>query len=101
MLVKQLIDAISSEQLRIWGKDGFTGTPDQYIWLQRTFGVTEEDLALWSAVLLHEFNSSDDHDCSEQMRAFLSDRNMIAQFLYGLLRKYRSSDEGYRADGGV
>lgn len=96
MLVKQLIDAIASEQERVWGADGFSGTPEQLAWLQKTFGITEEDVAIWSAVLLHEFDGSHGCDCDEQMLTFLSNRNRIADFLYVLLRKYRSSNDRYQ-----
>lgn len=96
MLVRHLIDAIASEKSRVWGEEGFRGEPKQYRWLLEWYGITEEEEALWSAILLHEFSGVTEEDCDEKTKAFLNNRNELAQFLYGLLRKYRISHEVYR-----
>ena len=97
----QLIDTIVAEVERVFGEDpGFEGTSDQYVWLESTYGVSEDDDVKWQLACESTFEidaegiyqpdpeNPDDGD----VVAFLADEAGLLAFLENLLTKYRSSD---------
>lgn len=92
MRKNQLIAAIIAEMDRVWGEDGFDGTSDDYQWLQKNYGISEEDDVLWQLILEYDADELSEEDLEDQeLMVFLEDKKAVRQFLQRLLESYRNT----------
>ncbi|WP_369927618.1 hypothetical protein [Xanthomonas sp. NCPPB 2632] len=96
MTEDELITAILAEMARVWGESGLHGEPDEYAWLESTYGITEDDDVKWQMVLQYRDGELPEDDREDQdVMAFLHDETAVVRFLEGLLKKYQSSAAVY------
>ncbi len=62
-----LIDAISREMSRVWGKDGLHGEPEEYRWLEKNYGISEGDDVWWQLTIQHHFGELPEEDWTAQI----------------------------------
>ncbi|MCP5244100.1 MAG: DUF1917 domain-containing protein [Burkholderiales bacterium] len=92
----KLIDAIFDEWDRVWGSEGFNGTPSEYAWLQENYGISEEDDVRWQLILEYDANELADEDLDDRdLMEFLEDQKAVQKFLQFLLTCYRSASVAY------
>ncbi len=103
--IGSLIYNIGVEIQRIFPLDDFEGTQEQYEWLLKHYGVTEEDDYRYILVGDYYLEDPDELD-DEQLEAietqidFLDEPEVVNAFLEDLLRRYRSNTIVYPETAG-
>lgn len=95
--IHQLVDGVTREMFRVWGRQGLMGGPEEYVWLEENYGITERDDEKWLHILDLRFGDHDQYALAldDELFELLSDEASIAAFLVGLLERYRSSTKSY------
>lgn len=76
---------------RVWGDEGFGGTPPECAWLLANYGITEEEDVQWQLVLQYDMDDLPEEDWEdEEVMTFVENDMAVLPFLRMLLRKYRS-----------
>jgi hypothetical protein len=94
----ELVDAVIAEVERVFAPDGFDGEQPQYEWLEKTYGISEEDDVKWQFILEQDFDEEDRDELDPadendaEMLAFLADEPAVMAFLENILAKYRAHD---------
>lgn len=92
MTKNALIEAISREMIRVWGKGGLHGEPEEYRWLEENYGISEEDDVWWQLTIQHHFGDLPEEDRNDaEVMQFLNDDARVEQFLRNLLQLYQSN----------
>jgi hypothetical protein len=92
----QLIDAIFQEMQRVWGEEGPRGEPEESAWLEKHYGISEEQDIQWELILAYEADEMDEEDLADdELMESLEDNLTVILFLEGLLRKYQSGTAVY------
>lgn len=93
----ELIAEIIKNVERVFGTDGFGGTSEEYGWLLRRCGITEEEDNTWIDII--DFEGSSELDPANEDEAkiigFLRDPAAVHRFLAALLKKYRNCHDVY------
>ncbi len=84
--------------------DDFGGTNDEYLWLRKTYGVTEDEDNRWLDICYNLdgtlTESSDfvglEKDVKQDILEFVTDKQQVKTFLLRLHDKYFSSNEKYK-----
>jgi hypothetical protein len=88
---EQLIDAITEELRRIFGQRGFLGEWEEYDWLLKYYGVTEDEDICWQHILsLSSDGLEGNFKASDRINFLLNERS-VNHFLARLLKKYKSN----------
>src|SRR5262249_40936552 len=97
--IQGLIGRILTEMQHVWGTrlDRFEETPEQYVWLEEHYGITEEDDLRWQFTLLDSADGVTAADLEEnkEMQEFLESPHRIVHQLNYLLQRYRSNTIAY------
>lgn len=100
MTRNELIGAVLEEMERVWGEDGFGGEPDAYVWLWKTYGITEEEDVSWQLILEHSMEALPEEELEDDgVMDFLEDDDAVTQFLEIFLKKYQSASKIYSHHG--
>lgn len=92
----ELIDAVLERMERVWGEDGFGGEAEAYDWLQKIYGITEEDDVSWQLILQDSMDDLPEEELEDsELMSFLNYDDAVVQFLKTLLTKYQSASEIY------
>lgn len=92
----QLIDAIFEEMQRVWGDEDRPAEPEDYAWLEKHYGISENDDISWQLILDYEADEMAEEDLADdEVMDFVEDNLGVILFLEGLLRKYQSGTAVY------
>ncbi|MEK4031513.1 hypothetical protein WOA01_00125 [Methylocystis sp. IM2] len=89
--ISQLIDEIMKEMDRVWGEEGFEGTFEEYEWLLKNYGISEDEDVEWQMILQESVDDLPEEDANDpDVMEFLEDRQKVHESLKNILTKYRS-----------
>lgn len=94
-----LIEAVLAEMGRVWPDDSFGGSAEEYAWLLKHFGISEEEDVKWQFILQDSTGDLPEEDAEDpEVTDFLDDDEAVCAFLAELLEKYKSSTLSYRGE---
>lgn len=88
----QMVQAIILEIKRVFGKEGFSGTWEEYDWLLQYYQITEFEDVCWQYIVEEDLeDESEELEEDDEILALLEDDEKVTTFLSTLLEKYRSN----------
>jgi hypothetical protein len=94
-----LIKAITAEIERVF-PNGFEGVPDEYQWLLKHYGISEEEDSEFITICEYMDGTFEEEEMKEirnnpELFALLSNPQAVNRFLVDLLKKYKSRSDVY------